>query len=93
MDHMDGTDAESGTSSELEVSQALRRLEIQLSLNEDSFEDIAPFCNKQETTIDSNPQHNKRVINNQEQSAAFSEPDDQGLFYDEYRQEHHSQLS
>ncbi|CAJ1938826.1 unnamed protein product [Sphenostylis stenocarpa] len=88
MDHMDGTDAESGTSSEFEVSQALRRLEIQLSLNEDSFEDIAPFCNKQETTttIDSNPQHNQRVINNQEQSAAFSEPDDQGLFYDEYRQ-------
>ncbi|XP_047150004.1 calmodulin-binding transcription activator 4 isoform X1 [Vigna umbellata] len=84
MDHMDGTDAESGTSSELEVTQALRRLEVQLSLNEDSFEDIAPFCNKHETAHDSNPLEKQRVISNQEQSAAFSGPDDQGLFYDEY---------
>ncbi|QCD83556.1 GA-binding protein transcription factor [Vigna unguiculata] len=84
MDHMDGTDAESGTSSELEVTQALRRLEVQLSLNEDSFEDIAPFCNKHEIAHDSNPLDNQRVISNKEQSAAFSGPDDQGLFYDEY---------
>ncbi|KAK7400028.1 hypothetical protein VNO78_11226 [Psophocarpus tetragonolobus] len=76
MGHMDGTDAESGTSSELEVTQALRRLEVQLSLNEDNFEDIAPFGN--------NHEHNQRVISNQEQSAAFSGPDDQRLFYDGY---------
>jgi len=81
---MDGTEAESGTSSELEVTKALRRLEVQLSLNEDSFEDIAPFCDKYETAHDPNPLHNQRVISNQEQSAAFSGPDDQRLFYDEY---------
>lgn len=82
---MDGTDAESGTSSELEVTQALRRLEVQLSLNEDSFEDIAPFCNKQEAAHDPNLLHNQTVISNQDQSAAFSGSDDQGLFYDEYK--------
>ncbi|XP_068476459.1 calmodulin-binding transcription activator 4 isoform X3 [Phaseolus vulgaris] len=85
MDHMDGTDAESGTSSELVVTQALRRLEVQLSLNEDSFEDIAPFCNKHEAAHDPNLLHNQTVISNQDQSAAFSGSDDQGLFYDEYK--------
>ncbi|KHN34827.1 Calmodulin-binding transcription activator 4 [Glycine soja] len=84
MGHMDGTDTESGTSPELEVTQALRRLEVQLSLNEDNFEDIVSFGSKHETTHDSNPQHDQRVISNQEQSAAFSGPDDQGLFYDGY---------
>ena len=29
-----------------------------------------------------NHNHDQRVISNQEQSAAFSRPDDQGLFYD-----------
>ncbi|RDY09637.1 Calmodulin-binding transcription activator 4, partial [Mucuna pruriens] len=85
-DHMDGTDAESGTSTELEVTQALRRLEEQLSLNENNFEEIAPFLNNHETAHDSNPQHNQRVISSQEQSAAFSGPDDQGLFYDGYNE-------
>ena len=82
MGHMDWADTESGTSSELEVTQALRRLEVQLSLNEDNFEDIVSFGSKHETVHDSNPKHDQRVISNQEQSAAFSRPDDQGLFYD-----------
>ena len=53
-------------------------------MNEDNFEDIVSFGSKHETTHDSNPQHDQRVISNQEQSAAFSGPDDQGLFYDGY---------
>ncbi|KAK7319028.1 hypothetical protein RJT34_03737 [Clitoria ternatea] len=80
MGHMDGTDAESGTSTELEVTQALRRLEEQLSLNAKSFEEIAPFYD----THDSDPRHNQGMISKQEQSAAFSGSDDQGLFYDGY---------
>ncbi|XP_027340146.1 calmodulin-binding transcription activator 4 isoform X2 [Abrus precatorius] len=81
MGHLDGTDAESGTSTELEVTQALRRLEEQLSLNKDKFEDIAAFSNKHETAHDSDPQQNPGVISKQEQSASFSRPDDQGMFY------------
>ncbi|XP_020229866.1 calmodulin-binding transcription activator 4 isoform X2 [Cajanus cajan] len=84
MGHMDGTDADSGASTELEVTQALRRLEEQLSLNEDNFKEIAPFCINDETGHDSNPQHNQGMIRNQEQSATFPGPDDQGLFYDGY---------
>ncbi|KAK7359362.1 hypothetical protein VNO77_01319 [Canavalia gladiata] len=84
MGHLDGTDAESGTSTELKVTQALRRLEEQLSLNEANFEEIAPFDNKHGIAHDSNPQHNEGVMSKQEQSAAFSVPDDQGLFYDVY---------
>lgn len=82
--HLDGTDAESGTSTKLEITQALRRLEEQLSLNEDILEEITPFCNEHETAHDSNPQHHQGVICKQEKSAALSEPDDQGLFYDGY---------
>ncbi|KAJ1407339.1 P-loop containing nucleoside triphosphate hydrolase [Sesbania bispinosa] len=84
MGHLDGTDAESGTSAELEITQALRRLEEQLSLNEENFEEIAPFYNEHETARDSNPQHHQGVIGKQEKSAAFSGPDDQGLFYNGY---------
>ena len=52
---MDWADTKSGTSSELEVTQALCRLEVQLSLNEDNFEDIVSFDSKHETVHDSNP--------------------------------------
>ncbi|XP_057949607.1 calmodulin-binding transcription activator 4 isoform X2 [Malania oleifera] len=48
LDHMDkinGT-GEFNSSSELEVSQALRRLEEQLSLNDESWEEIGPFCSQ-----------------------------------------------
>ncbi|XP_061336950.1 calmodulin-binding transcription activator 4-like isoform X2 [Gastrolobium bilobum] len=84
MGHLDGTDTESGTSTELEVTHALRRLEEQLSLNEDSLKEIPPFCNEHETAHDSNPQNNQGVIYMQEKSATFHGPDEHGLFYDGY---------
>ncbi|XP_019460388.1 PREDICTED: calmodulin-binding transcription activator 4 isoform X1 [Lupinus angustifolius] len=68
---LDGTYAESGTSTELNVSQALRRLEEQLSLNEDNIKDI-PFYGEHETTLDSYPEQNQGVVCKQE------------LFYDGY---------
>ncbi|KAJ1420670.1 Calmodulin-binding transcription activator 4 [Sesbania bispinosa] len=68
----------------LRFTQALRRLEEQLSLNEENFEEIAPFYNEHETARDSNPQHHQGVIDKQEKSVAFSGPDDQGLFYNGY---------
>lgn len=84
MGHSDGTDAESGTSTEFKITQALRRLEEQLSLNEDNLEEIAPFCNERETTHDLKPQHLQGGICKQEKSAALSGPDDQRLLYDLY---------
>ncbi|KAE9454771.1 hypothetical protein C3L33_13343, partial [Rhododendron williamsianum] len=39
--------------SELEVTQALRRLETQLSLTDDVVEEIGPFCNENENSNDS----------------------------------------
>ncbi|XP_058193091.1 calmodulin-binding transcription activator 4 [Rhododendron vialii] len=39
--------------SELEVTQALRRLEMQLSLTDDVVEEIGPFCNENENSNDS----------------------------------------
>lgn len=53
IDNLDGTDADSGNSPEHEVTFALRRLEEQLSLNEDSFKGIEPLCREQENTHDS----------------------------------------
>lgn len=74
--HLDGTDAESGTSTDLQIT--LRRLEQQLSLNDDKFEEISSFGNQHETADDSSPQHH------QEKSANLSGPDGQGLFYNGY---------
>ncbi|XP_004504404.1 calmodulin-binding transcription activator 4 isoform X1 [Cicer arietinum] len=84
MAHLEGADAESGTSTELKITQALRRLEVQLSLNEDNFEEIAPFSNEDEATRDSKPQNHQGVICKQEKSEALSGPDDQGQFCDGY---------
>ena len=84
MGHFDGTDADSGTSTELEVTRALRRLEEQLSLNEDSFKEISPFCSEHETAHDSNLQQNQGLTYKQEESSAFLGPDDRELFYDGY---------
>ncbi|XP_057420415.1 calmodulin-binding transcription activator 4 isoform X2 [Lotus japonicus] len=74
--HLDGTDTESGTSTDLQIT--LRRLEQQLSLNDDKFEEISSFGNQHETADDSSPQHH------QEKSANLSGPDGQGLFYNGY---------
>jgi hypothetical protein len=87
MSHSEGTEAESGTSADFKITQALRRLEVQLSLNEDNFEEIAPFRNEHEATHDSIAQNHQAVICKQEESAALSGPDDQGLLYDGYNGE------
>ncbi|KAK7247010.1 hypothetical protein RIF29_41886 [Crotalaria pallida] len=71
MGQLDGTDAESGASTELDVTQALRRLEEQLSLNEDNIKEI-PFYSEHETALDPYPQQNQGDICKQE------------LYYDGY---------
>ncbi|KAL7241286.1 hypothetical protein ACSBR2_006830 [Camellia fascicularis] len=67
MDHLDWIErkGEMSSSCELEVSQALRRLEEQLSLNDDSLEEIGPFCSENENSNDS-----ECVINDQYKSCA-----------------------
>ncbi|RYR16992.1 hypothetical protein Ahy_B03g061808 isoform B [Arachis hypogaea] len=82
MSHLDGTYADSGTSTEVEVTRALlRRLEEQLSLNEDSIKEIASFYGEKEITGDSNAQQNQGLTCKQEESAAFARPDDYGLIF------------
>ena len=84
MGHSEGTEAESGTSTEVEITQAFRRLEEQLSLNDESFEEIVPFYKENEATHDSKLQNQQGVIYNQEESVSLSGPDSQGLLYDGY---------
>ena len=73
MDHLDGTNA-----------QALRQLEEQLSLNEDSLEGISPSYSYHEILHDLNPQQDQRVIYKLDKSAGFTGPIDCGQPYDEY---------
>lgn len=84
MTYSEGAEAESETSADFKVTQALRRLEVQLSLNEDNIEEIAPFYNEHEATGDSKPQNHQGMMCKQEESTALSGPDNQGLFYDGY---------
>lgn len=84
MSYSEGAEAESETSADFKVTQALRRLEVQLSLNEDNIEEIAPFYNEHEVTRDSKTQNHQGMMCKQEESAALSGPDNQGLFYDGY---------
>ncbi|KAL6969247.1 hypothetical protein U1Q18_028971 [Sarracenia purpurea var. burkii] len=68
LDHLDriGREGETSTSSPgLEVSQALRRIEEQLSLNDDTLKEIGPFCNENENSNDS-----EYIINDQCRPAA-----------------------
>ncbi|XP_054805845.1 calmodulin-binding transcription activator 4 isoform X2 [Prosopis cineraria] len=91
IDHLDGTEAESGNSTGLEVTQAaLRRLEEQLSLNEDSLKEIDSLSSEQESTHDSSPEQNTMAINNQDVTAAWPALSDDGQSYDGYsaRQDH-----
>lgn len=74
MDRLDGTDA-----------QTLRQLEEQLSLNEDSFKEISPFDDQNEISHDLSLHQDQRVIYKQDQSAAFSGPDEHGPPYDGYK--------
>ncbi|XP_057485499.1 calmodulin-binding transcription activator 4-like isoform X2 [Actinidia eriantha] len=66
MDHLDMIErkGESNGSSELEFSQALRRLEEQLSLNDETLEEIGSFCNGNENLNDS-----ESIINGQSEFA------------------------
>lgn len=73
---MNGLDRMSRTgqresSSELEVTQALRRLEEQLSLDEESFKDINVFGNRDESLNDSYIPEYERENSMQDQSAAL----------------------
>ncbi|OIV98470.1 hypothetical protein TanjilG_16797 [Lupinus angustifolius] len=73
MDNLGGTDA-----------QALRQLEKQLSLNENRFGEISPFYSEHEIAHDLNPQQVQGMIYKQDQSTAFSGPDDREQPYDGY---------
>ncbi|KAK4265058.1 hypothetical protein QN277_026160 [Acacia crassicarpa] len=87
MDHLDGTEAESGNS----TAEALRRLEEQLSLNEDSFKEIDSFSGEQENAHDSSPQQNTVAISNQpDVNATWPALSDHGQSYDgrSARQDH-----
>ena len=66
MDHLDRIErkGESNGSSELEFSQALRKLEEQLSLNDENLEEIGSFCNGNENLNDS-----ESIINDQSRCA------------------------
>ncbi|KAG2702751.1 hypothetical protein I3760_06G105000 [Carya illinoinensis] len=59
------------SSSELAVTQALRRLEEQLSLDEESFKDINVFGNRDESSNDSYIPKYERENSMQDQSAAL----------------------
>lgn len=62
---------ELGGSTELEVSHALRKLEEQLSLNDDSFKKLSPPCNQVEEPNDLDLLEYKQVMLNQDQFAHF----------------------
>ncbi|XP_059633517.1 calmodulin-binding transcription activator 4 [Cornus florida] len=77
MDQLDGieTKGDNSSSSELEVSQALRRLEEQLSLNDESLEEIAPLYSENETSNDL-----KYFMHDQSYSASAGIEDDANNF-------------
>ncbi|XP_021291240.1 calmodulin-binding transcription activator 4 [Herrania umbratica] len=62
---------------DLQVSQALKRLEEQLSLNEDSFKEMSPLCSLDGDTNDSRVLEYGREITKQElQADLLYEPND-----------------
>ncbi|KAM3753783.1 hypothetical protein ACB098_03G118500 [Castanea mollissima] len=73
MDHLDRVDRreQRESSPELEVTQALRRLEEQLSLNEDSIKDICTFYGQDENSNDSDILQYERENAKQDQCAAL----------------------
>ncbi|KAJ7945568.1 Calmodulin-binding transcription activator 4 [Quillaja saponaria] len=76
----------------------LRKLEEQLSLNEDNFKEIAHFCNELESLHDSNLLQNGTLISKPDNCAASLGPDDQNQCYGGYSGvqgdsgEHHDQF-
>ena len=62
---------------DLLVSQALKRLEEQLSLNEDSFKEMSPFCSLDGDTDDSNfPAYGRGIAKQEPQVDLLYETDD-----------------
>lgn len=62
---------------DLQVSQALKRLEEQLSLNEDSFKEMSPFCSLDGDTIDSKfLEYGREIAKQEPQADLLYEPDD-----------------
>lgn len=74
--HFQGVERTSklGSSTELNVSQALRRLEEQLSLNDDSFKEYDPLYGQDEDPNKSEPLEFNGEIPNQDQFANFHGP-------------------
>ena len=61
---------------DLQVSQALKRLEEQLSLNEDSFKEMSPFCSLDGDTDDSKfLEYGRGIANQDPQADLLYEPD------------------
>lgn len=73
MDNLDrmGRTGQRDSSAEIEVTQALRRLEEQLSLNEERFEQISQFCSQDQNSNDSNILEYERENSKQDQYAAL----------------------
>jgi TolA-binding protein len=73
MDHLDrkGRTGQRDSSAEIEVTQALRRLEEQLSLNEERFEEISQFRSQDQNSNDSNILEYERENSKQDQYAAL----------------------
>jgi hypothetical protein len=73
MDHLDrmGRTGQRDSSAEIEVTQALRRLEEQLSLNEERFEEISQFSNQDQNSNDSNILEYERENSKQDQYSAL----------------------
>lgn len=71
-DNFDGVDkiGDSGLA-ELEINQALRRLEEQLSLNDDSFKEFGPICSQDEDSNNVDLLEYERKISNEEQFSEF----------------------
>lgn len=87
-----GTDSTVDYTSPAQVSQALKRLEEQLSLNEDSFKEMSPFCGLDGDTDDSKFLEYGKGIAKQEPDILY-ESDDivQGhLYFQPARVENHS---
>ena len=73
IEHLECTDGTGnfGNSSELEVSQALRRLEEQLSLNDDSLEEIDAFQTQNENLNGLGTLEYEREMSKQDQHATL----------------------
>lgn len=66
-----GRTGQRDSSAEIEVTQALRRLEEQLSLNKERFEEISQFSNQDQNSNDSNILEYERENSKQDQYSAL----------------------